>query len=133
LHSPPKTATPQRSAKVHFTAAVKTSSIAKPMRQPAVGFNWSRDSVQIGCAGRHRRGREVVEVVQDGARVPSAGQPFPELWCNAGIVLKPAKGIEPGETRNEDDVVTGRATPSRGRFGWHGSTLLFWQLRHFRI
>jgi hypothetical protein len=45
--------------------------------------------------------------VQHGARVPSAGQPFPELWCNAGIVLKLAKGIEPGEAWDQDDVVTG--------------------------
>jgi hypothetical protein len=68
--------------------------------------------------------------VQYGARVPSAGQPFPELWCNAGIVLKL---IEPGEARNQDDVVMGWGTPNRGCFGWHGSILLFWNLRYLRF
>ena len=84
-------------------------------------------------AGRNRRSRKVVEIVQYGARVPSARQPFPELWCNAGIVLKLAKGIEPGETRNEDDVATRRGTPNRRCFGWRGSILLFRNLRYFRI
>lgn len=37
-------------AGAHFTAAVKTSSIARPVRQPGAGSVFARESVQMGWA-----------------------------------------------------------------------------------